>query len=262
VWNGYLGETSLEGIALLPLFLSCRAAVRAKTSATAARFQADPRRVSELQELARSYLAMAEQLLHPPSPVLCAVGGLSGSGKSVLAFSLAPSVGAVPGAVVIRSDEVRKRLLGVHPLERLGAEGYTPEVSARVYSAAFEQASQVLRSGHSVVVDAVFVRQEDRRAIEAVATRTSVPFTGVWLDAPDSTLMARTRLRQGDASDADEAVVRLQRTQDTGQIDWHRIDASSTPDAVLRSVTALPRLNRARPDHQDASRRQSGFPPG
>jgi hypothetical protein len=48
------------------LFLSCRAAVRAKTSATAAKFQNDARRRGELQALAREYLAMAEGLLHPP----------------------------------------------------------------------------------------------------------------------------------------------------------------------------------------------------
>ena len=50
--------------------------------------------------------------LHPPGPCLV-VGGFSGTGKSTLALGLAPSVGAVPGAVVIRSDEIRKRLSGV-----------------------------------------------------------------------------------------------------------------------------------------------------
>ena len=83
VWNGYLGETlDVEGLPLLPLFLSCRAAVRAKTSATAAAMQEDVTRRDELRDLARAYLEMAGQLLHPPRPALVAVGGLSGSGKS------------------------------------------------------------------------------------------------------------------------------------------------------------------------------------
>ena len=130
VWNRYLADTSdLDGVSLLPLFLSCRAAVRAKTSATAAPLQDDVRRCGELQASAREYLAMAEDLLHPPRPCLVAIGGFSGTGKSTLALGLAPSVGAVPGAVVIRSDEIRKQLCGVPPLERLGQEGYSSEMS-------------------------------------------------------------------------------------------------------------------------------------
>lgn len=135
VLNRYLAETEdLAGISLLPLFLSCRAAVRAKTSATAAALQQNAVRRNQLHGIAREYLALAEQLLHPPCPSLVAVGGFSGSGKSTLALGLAPFVGAVPGAVVLRSDEIRKRLCGVPHLQRLGPEGYSAQVSERVYA--------------------------------------------------------------------------------------------------------------------------------
>jgi hypothetical protein len=67
-------------------------------------------RRGELHATAREYLAMAERLLHPPPPCLVAVGGLSGSGKSTLARMLAPGIGAAPGAVHLRSDEIRKEL--------------------------------------------------------------------------------------------------------------------------------------------------------
>ena len=57
ILNTYLSETlDFEGIRLLPLFLSCRAAVRAKTSATAAALETDPKRRGELEETARAYL--------------------------------------------------------------------------------------------------------------------------------------------------------------------------------------------------------------
>src|SRR5207344_100429 len=126
VWNRYLTVTGdYRGIALFPLFLSCRAAVRAKTSATAAGVQQDARRRSDLQQTSREYLTMAEALLHPARPALVAIGGFSGAGKSSLALGLAPSVGAVPGAVVLRSDELRKRLSGVPVGARLGPEGYS-----------------------------------------------------------------------------------------------------------------------------------------
>ena len=53
VMNRYLSETGdADGLSLLPLFLSCRAAVRAKTSATAARLQSDAGQRESLQSLA------------------------------------------------------------------------------------------------------------------------------------------------------------------------------------------------------------------
>ena len=238
IWNRYLAETGdLDGVPLLPLFLSCRAAVRAKTSATAAQLQNDAARRSELHNLAREYLAMAEQLLHPPGPSLVAVGGLSGSGKSTLASGLAPVVGAVPGAVVLRSDETRKRLCGVPLLERLGPEGYSSQMSERVYAALAERAALPLRGGHSAVVDAVYARASDRQVIEQVAAAASVPFIGLWLEASESVLIARTEQRHNDPSDADADVIRMQRAQDTGKIGWYRIDASLPAASVLSRAT-------------------------
>ena len=238
VWNQYLADTGdLKGLPLLPLFLSCRAAVRAKTSATAARFQDDAARRRELQDLAREYLTMAEGLLHPARPCLVAIGGLSGSGKSTLALSLAPSVGAVPGAVVLRSDEIRKRLSGVQPLEHLGPEEYSSQVSERVYATLAERASLTVAGGHSGIVDAVYARLVDREAIERVASDASVPFVGLWLEASESTLIARTTQRRHDPSDADTDVIRRQRAQDPGVMAWHRIDASIPAELVLQSAT-------------------------
>jgi predicted kinase len=176
---------------------------------------------------------MAEGLLRVPRPCLVGIGGFSGSGKSTLAFGLAPSVGAVPGAFVIRSDEVRKRLGGVSPLERLGSGGYSQEMSERVYAATVEQARATLRGGHCAIVDAVFARSSDRLAIERVAADMSVPFVGLWLEAPEPTLVARTEQRRNDASDADAEVIRMQHRQGIGVMTWHRIEASGSPELVL-----------------------------
>ena len=243
VLNRYLADTGeWDALGLLPLFLSCRAAVRAKTSATAAsQLRTDEPRRAEVQATAREYLAMAERLLHPPDPCLVAVGGLSGSGKSTLALNVAPAIGGAPGAVVLRSDETRKELSGVPVLEHLGPEGYSSEMSRRVYATLAERAARVLRGGQSVVVDAVFARPADRESIELVAAASGVSFIGVWLDAPESVLISRAEQRRGDASDADAAVVRVQRAQKTGPIDWCRIDASGSPASVLSTA-----MNRVR----------------
>jgi aminoglycoside phosphotransferase family enzyme/predicted kinase len=240
VLNGYLGDTGdTDGLAALPVFLSCRAAIRAKTSATAAGLQPDGGRRRELEALAGTYLEMALRLLHPPGPRLVAIGGLSGTGKSTLARALAPGLGAVPGAVVLRSDAIRKRLMGVAELTRLGAEAYAPDIATRVYAAVLQGARAVLATGHSAIADAVFVRAEDRAAVEAIATEAGVPFAGFWLDAPEETLVARVRARAADASDAGADVVRQQRTQDAGTIAWHHVDAGASPDRVQQQARAV-----------------------
>jgi predicted kinase len=84
-----------------------------------------------------------------------------------------------------------------------------------------------------VIVDAVFAQPGDRQRIERVAAAASVPFLGLWLDAPESVLLSRVAGRRNDPSDADAGVVRLQRSQDLGPVEWPRLDASGATAAVL-----------------------------
>ena len=83
-------------------------------------------------------------------------------------------------------------------------------------------------------------RPTDRQAIEQVAADASVPFVGLWLEAPESTLIERAEQRRNDPSDADANVVRMQRAQQTGMIGWHRLDATMPAEIVLqRALTYL-----------------------
>jgi predicted kinase len=137
---------------------------------------------------------------------------------------------------VIRSDETRKQLCGVDPLQPLGPEGYSAELTDRVYSTIAHRASQVVAGGHAAIVDAVFARSADREVIERIAAVARVSFAGIWLEAPESVLIGRSERRHLDASDADAAVIRNQLARDTGAITWHRTDASRAPDDVLRTM--------------------------
>ena len=239
VLNRYLSETrrdeDLDALAALPLFLSLRAAIRAKV--TAAR-RGKGAGTSDAAESARDYFALAARLIAPPPPQLIAVGGLSGTGKSLLARMLAPNIAPAPGAVWLRSDIERKALCGVAETERLPQSAYTPEVTARVYAALIEKARRVVAAGHSAIVDAVFAQSDERAAMARAAAGR--PFHGLFLAADLSTRLARVGARKGDASDADAAVARAQAGYDLGVMDWTVVDASATPaDTLQRSKAAL-----------------------
>jgi len=239
VFNRYLERTGdLDALSVLPLFLSLRAAIRAHVSAAMAAADLHGRHRDE----ALAYLSRAEAYLAPPPPRLLAIGGLSGTGKSRLSADLAPLLGAAPGAVSLRSDVLRKRLMGVDPHTRLGKDGYTAEMTERTYAALYEQADQALRAGHAVIADAVFARPEQREAIEAVARRNAVPFDGLWLEADPKVLRARVEARRDDASDATAAVLDQQLTYSLGALDWWRHESSGSKEKTFLSARRHLRL--------------------
>ncbi len=240
VFNEYLARTiDLEGLALLPLFLSCRAGVRAKTSVSAAAVQTHAGRARELQDAARQYLTLAQDLLHPPPARLIAVGGVSGSGKSTLARRLGPLVGGPPGALILRSDVIRKALFRVSPLTRLGPEAYTPAVTLRVYQTIADRARTTLDAGHAVIADAVCGSPREREALTAVAHEAHVPFTGLWLEGSPEVLAARLHERTADASDATAGVLERQIRSAVPPLDWQRLDGSRDAGSVQHAAEAV-----------------------
>ena len=235
VFNRYLDTTGdIDGLAAMPLFLAMRATIRAFVNAAASHAVDDAGKKAEMGEEARAYLNRALGYLNPPAPRVVAVGGLSGSGKSRLAREIAGYVGAAPGARVVRSDVVRKRLAGVDPLTRLGPDGYSAEMSKRTYDAVFDEARAVVATGHSAILDVVFADQALRERAEALAGELGVPFNGLWLEAPPEVMEMRVTKRRNNVSDADVSVLRRQREYDLGTISWDRVDSSSRRDRTLK----------------------------
>ena len=239
VMNAYLDTTADEdGVALLPLFLSVRAAVRAHVSAANA--QSAPV-LGEREALileARAYLDTALGYLAPEPARLDAIGGLSGSGKSRAARELAPLLGPAPGARILRTDVIRKRLSGVDVHERLGQQGYAPAMTGRTYGRLFQLSERALAAGQAVVADAVFAGPDQRDAIAAVARKAGVPFRGLWLEAPPDVMVRRVGERRRNASDATADVVERQLSYDLGAIEWDRVDSSGSRQDTMRKVTA------------------------
>ena len=237
--SGYLDATwDDQGTALLPLFLSVRAAIRAKVEGFTADLAEEEAERAEPVAAARAYLDLAAGFLAPAPPRLIASGGVSGTGKTTLARRLAPAVGRAPGAVLLRSDTTRKKLCGVLPDARLGADAYDERVSRRVYESLMTRAASLLAAGQAVIVDAVMLDPADRRAVEQVARAQDVRFDGLWLSAPAKALAARVRARRGDASDATPEVVEAQLGVDPGALDWHRIASGGAPEQVAAAARA------------------------
>lgn len=230
VLNRYVARTGDVALTRgLPLWLSCRAMVRAHVLSRLGTAEAG------------HYLATARAAIDPPPARLVAIGGLQGTGKTTLARLLAPALGAAPGALVLRSDEIRKRLAGLAPETRLPATAYGRETTAAVYAALEQAAATALAGGHAALADAVFLDPAERARIEAIAAGAGVRFIGTWLEAPLDVLEARLAGRHGDASDADVAVLRRAAARDPGPIGWFRLDAA---DPALhdraRSLLASP----------------------
>jgi uncharacterized protein len=238
VFNRYLDECDeTDGLPLVPFFMAIRAAVRAHVTAA----QADKTTGDEAERLsreARAYFDLASTLLEKRDPVLLAIGGFSGSGKSTIASLVAPRLGPPPGARTLNSDRIRKRMHGAAAEERLPASTYRPEVSDEVYRSLRREAADVLAAGYAVVADAVFDRPAEREAIGGSAADAGVPFHGIWLDVPEAALLDRLAARRNDPSDATAEVLLAQLQRECGEISWHRIDAAGLPEAVRDAVLA------------------------
>ena len=244
--NQYLWRTQqlldLEGLAAMPLFLALRAGIRSMVRAQRAIQRKAPPSDPEFA-VAHDYFDAALDYASPPRPRLIAVGGMSGTGKSTLAAALAPSLGAAPGAVILRSDMERKAMFGAEAAERLPPERYTEAVNRDVYALLLAKAKAGLAAGHAVVLDAAYLREGERQAAAALAVSLSIPFCGLWLAAPEELLAQRIAARTGDASDADLEVLKWQLAWSPDGGNWARVDAGG--DAALTLYRARAVLGRA-----------------
>jgi aminoglycoside phosphotransferase family enzyme/gluconate kinase len=245
VLNRYLEKTQdFCGVAALPLFLSCRAAVRSHVIAAA---QGTELRDAETSAEAVSLLDAAVAFLEKAPAKLVVLGGLSGTGKSTLARAIASEIGRRPGAVVLRSDVIRKSICGVEEADRLPADGYSEDINTKVYATLAARADLLLRSGHSVIADAVFGQAEERQLIDAVAHSAGTDSHKVWLNAPRAILEERLSARKDDVSDATVAVLRRQAVSIDFPRDWPTLDVSGSPEdaaAALRGILAMPEPER------------------
>lgn len=239
IFNRYLARNTpchFEALGLFPLFLSIRAAIRAHVLFTRSDQQGKDAAVAAR---ARRYFELAVCLIAPAPASIVAIGGPSGTGKSVLSRAVAPSLGPAPGAVIIRSDVLRKAMFHVSELQRLPQSAYSAEATTEVYAALMTKAGSIAAQGHSVVIDAAFLQAGERRGLEAIEPH-ACSHIGLFLQARLDVRQRRIAARHDDASDATPEIATLQEGVATGDLGWHVIDANDAPsDTLTRAMACI-----------------------
>ncbi len=209
-WLEYTGDYA--GLDLHGFYDVYLALVRAKISLLSATAAAADR-APDLGDYSR-YLALAAAGRRRLPGFLCLMMGVSGSGKSTIAESLA----ARYSAIRLRSDVERKRLFDLAPDADSAGAGLTERLygeatSERVYERLETLAGTVLDAGLPVIVDATFLERHRRSSFRELAARRGLAFLIVHCIAGEAELERRITARQRDAGEVSEADVAVMRRQ-------------------------------------------------
>jgi aminoglycoside phosphotransferase family enzyme/predicted kinase len=215
--GSFLGRFALESddydlYDVVDFYLAYRAWVRGKVAAFLAVDPSTPAAKAQRKaEEAQALFARAARYTRPPAspaPVV-AVGGVIGSGKTVLAEALARAL----GQPVVSSDRTRKWLAGVGATERAPAAAYEPAFSDQTFDELLRRAAAVAGSGRGVILDATFRERDLRRRARELAARHGRPFLFVEATCDDATLRERLRRRAAGPSVSDATESLLARVQ-------------------------------------------------
>lgn len=210
--NDYLQQSGdYQGVKVLDFYLVYRALVRAKVAAIRAGQQGiTASEQNEAEKEFQTYLQLAQSYTRSRNPLLIITRGMSASGKSTLTQPLVETTGAIR----IRSDVERKRMFGLDPTAdgKAGIDQgiYSAEAGVKTYARLKQLAGAVLDAGFPVIIDAAFLKPDQRQPFMQLAREKQVPFIILEFTASADTLRARIKARAHDVSDADLAVLEHQ----------------------------------------------------
>ncbi len=198
---------------LLNFYKCYRAYVRGKVAS----FKLDDPYITQNEqrqtlEATRSYFDLAYYYVKS-IPSLFVTTGLVGSGKTALAQALARRL----GLVVISSDITRKRLANIpeteHRFEEFDAGIYSPQFSRLTYDTMLAEARSILGEGGSVIIDASFIKSNEREKAKRLAQEMKACFFILECTLNEKLIRQRLteRLEQGSVSDGRWEIFEIQK---------------------------------------------------
>ena len=159
----------------------------------------NPQLVLDLQRLTESLGQVPEPVV---KPVLIAVSGLPGTGKSYFCSKLAERL----PFIVRESDALRKALFP--------SPSYSAEESSHLFRACHYLIEQLLKKGFCLILDATNLSEGHREHLYGVAERLDARLVLVQVKAPPQVVRERLRNRSKSetSSDADWAIYRRMKT--------------------------------------------------
>ncbi|MDY7220352.1 AAA family ATPase [Denitrificimonas sp. JX-1] len=241
-----------QAMPLINFYKAYRAMVRGKVNLFRLDQEDDPVQRAVIVRQYRSYANLAESYSAIPSRLLAITHGISAVGKSTVAMRLVEALGALR----FRSDFERKRLFGEQDASAqniLGGGIYNPNASAATYQRLHDLAETALLAGFPVVIDATYLKEEQRQDAWKIAEKTGAPFLILDCQAPDEVISIWLKQRQAeglDPSDATEEVILAQRQHlepltPTEVTQSYRVDThdAATLDNLIKQIRSrLPGL--------------------
>lgn len=204
--NTYLQASGdYEALAVLRFYLGYRAMVMAKVAAI---------RAAQLGKNAslvacESYLRLAERFYAPRKPALMITHGLPGCGKTTVSKLVLQKCQAIR----LRSDIERKRLFGLSAQQRsqsdINGGIYSAEATERTYQRLLDLSRLILHGGFNVIVDAAFLKQQERQRFYTLATELGLPFIILSVHCDDAVHRQRIVQRHYAGNDASEADIKV-----------------------------------------------------
>ena len=216
---------------LLDFYKSYRAYVRGKVIS----FRFDDPAIAEADkgsalEEARGYFRWAHHYARRLNrPALLITCGLMGTGKSTIARALSEALGWPR----LSSDALRKELASLSPrehrYEKFQQGLYSPAFSRKTYEALFERARNILEMGISLIIDASFKKQRDRREAWALAHQAGADFLLIECQISEGEAQRRLARRVSDPNEPSDGRWELFGAQ---REDFERVEEMS-PDFHL-----------------------------
>lgn len=212
--NAYLELTGdYAGLKLLNFYKAYYAMVRAKVGL----FRLFDENISDEDREAvlkqyRSYTGLAEHYMEIPCPCLILMHGFSGSGKSTVGNTLMEHLHLIR----LRSDVVRKQLFGEQSggnKDDLDAGIYSREASDKTFQMLRDTAEIILKSGHSVLVDATFLKAGYRDLFHELCEQHAVALQIVACSLDDAVIRERLEAREKAGIDVSDATVKVYEAQ-------------------------------------------------